>query len=68
MRRLNNPPHINKEMPVRGEQKKESVDLVSTLFIVLGTGLEPAQPIGQGGLSTSCIPIPPSQHLILLHI
>lgn len=22
MRRLNNPPHINKEMPVRGEQKK----------------------------------------------
>lgn len=24
MRRLNNPPHINKEMPVRGEQKKKN--------------------------------------------
>lgn len=29
MRRLNNPPHINKEMPVRGEQKKESGNITS---------------------------------------
>ena len=29
---------------------------------VLGAGLEPAQPKGQGILSPSCLPIPPFEH------
>lgn len=32
MRRLNNPPHINKEMPVRGEQKKKESGNITSKY------------------------------------
>ncbi len=34
----------------------------AALLLVPGTGLEPVRPLGQGILSPSCLPIPPSGH------